>query len=206
VRISYLSEHLSYVKESHLLAIPVKLIFCGLSPFYKIGGISKNMPHICTELLLISKAMYWRPVPRWFVCVIGYLLSPASCLSQFYPLLHNHDVHCFRTHNLCSDTSQFVNVSTNHDFRKRKSNLCVHVRLNFLTTVRDPVGAGPRDQDRMSRTTGLHPASSLKNPIFKSQPAELRSWLTIFVVKFILFRQMTQWDFFLPNTLRLIIQ
>jgi hypothetical protein len=34
---SYLSKHLSCVKRSQLLASPVKLIFCGLSPFYKIG-------------------------------------------------------------------------------------------------------------------------------------------------------------------------
>jgi len=38
--ISYLSRHLTYAKQSHLLASPVKLIFCGLSPFYKTGVIS----------------------------------------------------------------------------------------------------------------------------------------------------------------------
>jgi hypothetical protein len=31
--ISYLSKHLSYVKQNHILASPVKFIFCGLSPF-----------------------------------------------------------------------------------------------------------------------------------------------------------------------------
>jgi len=39
VGLSYFSKHLSCVKRSHLLASPVKLIFCGLSYFYKIGEI-----------------------------------------------------------------------------------------------------------------------------------------------------------------------
>jgi hypothetical protein len=38
-RIPYLSKNVLYVKCSHILACPVKLIFCGLSPFYKIGAI-----------------------------------------------------------------------------------------------------------------------------------------------------------------------
>ena len=33
--ISYLSKHLSDVKRNHLLASAAKLIFCGLSPFYR---------------------------------------------------------------------------------------------------------------------------------------------------------------------------
>jgi len=33
--ISYLSKHLSYVKKSHFLASPVKVVFCALSPFKK---------------------------------------------------------------------------------------------------------------------------------------------------------------------------
>ena len=36
--ISYLSMHLSYVKLTHLLGSPVKLIFFGLYPFYKLGA------------------------------------------------------------------------------------------------------------------------------------------------------------------------
>jgi hypothetical protein len=41
---SYLSRHLSFVKQKHLLASPVKLIFCGLSPFYKTGAIYCSTP------------------------------------------------------------------------------------------------------------------------------------------------------------------
>jgi hypothetical protein len=35
---TFCSPSMSYVKRRHLVASPVKLIFCGLPPFYKIGA------------------------------------------------------------------------------------------------------------------------------------------------------------------------
>jgi hypothetical protein len=45
--ISKPSKYLSCVKRSHLVASPVKLIFCGLSPFCKVGAKYTVVRNVC---------------------------------------------------------------------------------------------------------------------------------------------------------------
>jgi hypothetical protein len=50
-----LSKHLSYVKRGHVLASSVKLMVCGLFPFYEVGDVYTgcSMKHMPNFMMLI---------------------------------------------------------------------------------------------------------------------------------------------------------
>jgi len=85
--ISYLSRHLTYAKQSHLLATPVKLIFCGLSPFYKIWVISYVVSLPWNSMLY-----------QWYVTFCWpqkWLFTRLNVLSFFIVLYLSVSVLCF---------------------------------------------------------------------------------------------------------------
>ena len=114
----------------------VKLIFCGLSHFYKIRAISKQKPRSSTVLLLSSNAMYWCPVPRWLVPVIGYLYSLPSKI--VVADVHRNFTHWYTAHNLVSCVWNVMAHVQKPDFEFRLNGR-VHLKRRVRQFSRLPV-------------------------------------------------------------------
>jgi hypothetical protein len=72
-----LPKHLSYVKRGHLLTSPVKLISCGLSPFYKIGPkFLFSLYASVRSILLEGRSQY--VVLLKFIIIVPILLNKHS--------------------------------------------------------------------------------------------------------------------------------
>lgn len=92
--ISYRSRHLTYAKQSHLLA-SVKLIFCGLSPFYKIEVISYMVSLPWDSMLYQWYIMFcWRQkwLFTWFnvlsFLIVLYLTVSVLCFAKLFCSLY----------------------------------------------------------------------------------------------------------------------
>ena len=78
-----LSQHLSCVKRSYLLVSAVKLVFCGLCPFYIIGEICNNwFPLHCCR------------AAKYFVLLLTIIAVKYECVSVLLPQLSDMQSAC----------------------------------------------------------------------------------------------------------------
>jgi len=114
--ISYFSKHLLYVKWRHLLASPIKFIFCESSPIYKTGNTKTCF------LLWCGVLAYWlilRLEDHHLSTVYGHLINTFKItLTHFL-----HPLQLLTTHN--------GNVLQHNKYHERYWCICLRVLLQF---------------------------------------------------------------------------